>query len=515
MNSIVRYFFLGCFLLALFFSSCNSDDIVLEEQLVSEDLKRNALSNSTRVLVNGDPLVFNGQQPVNNAGNVMVPMRTIFQRLGYTVTWNQTTQKVTASKVGSTVELWIGNIIAKVNGINVRMTIAPYLVNGVTMIHSRFVADASNCKTDWDQESQSVQIYYYDELDYGFYFFDSEVGNEGSWDAVGCQKYVSGQPNRFFDPTKPTLIYVHGNAPGSVVNKYRENFKLEGGGLNVHSHNIWKQQGWNVAIFYWTQLADEGIWSSMPPADVEIKIYDNTNSRIGMRWKKADGSFETSNVPNAPLRSLFAQKYLEIFNNSYSGSEIRIVGNSLGGNLTLAGLLRLDRLGATRMPSRVTLMDPFWTPLADHTINVGEGQVRTDQLGGLSAEVLNARGVAIEYFRTSLLGTSGSSLRVANVAAFVHFGADFLGSFGLNHPKKHTVPVRQYLQSRAQASPVEIFRPNPWTSWELTGRLGPSANTSNARIREMMALDSYWNHIDDRGTASFHDDRFEIRSGTW
>jgi hypothetical protein len=117
---------------------------------------------ATRVLVNGVPLVFPYAQPVNNSGVVMVPMSVIFQRLGYTVSWDANAQKVTATKTGSTVELWIGNTIARVNGVNVTMSAAPYVTNNTTMVHSRFVADASNCRTDWDQESQSVQIYYYD-----------------------------------------------------------------------------------------------------------------------------------------------------------------------------------------------------------------------------------------------------------------------------------------------------------------------------------------------------------------
>jgi hypothetical protein len=77
------------------------------------------------------------------------------------------------------------------------------------------------------------------------------------------------------------------------------------------------------------------------------------------------------------------------------------------------------------------------------------------------------------------------------------------------------------LQSRAQASPREIFRPNPFTAWSLTGNVGASAATANARIRAMMnygktgSARKYWNHIDDRSTASMGDDRFEIRDGIW
>lgn len=519
-------------LITIGFTSCQEEEILeqtqeLEQTTPDHSNKKNkngqditTASATVRVLVNGNPLTWPSSlaNPVNNNGYVMVYMRTIFERLGYSIQWIQSDpnrsglSSVVATKPGTTIQIWVGDTWAKVNGSWVQSSVAPYNNNGYVMVHSRFVADHSGSQTEWDQQTSSVQIYYYDELDYGFYFFDAQPANNPTGDAVGCQKYVPGVANPFFDPTKPTIIYVHGNAPESVKNKKREDFLIDGGGLTAQTHNIWKQQGWNVAIFYWIQFADEGLLSSAPPADVEAKIYDHTAAQ-GMRWRKSDGGFSMVGSPQAPVRSLFAQKYLEIFNSNYSGAEIRIVGNSLGGNLTMAGLLRLHRLGAPRMPSRVTLMDPFWTPLNDYAVNVGEGQPLTSELGGLSAEILSNRGIAIEYFRTSLLGGSGASERTARAAAFAHFGASFVPAY--NPFGRHTVPVRQYFHSRGVASPIEIFRPNAWTAWSVTGNKGPSAATPNADIRSMMRSDRYWNQIDDRNTATMGDDRFEIRNGVW
>ncbi|WP_291726869.1 copper amine oxidase N-terminal domain-containing protein [Bernardetia sp.] len=522
-------------IIAVGFTSCQEDILEqvqeLEQAAPSIDLGSSthnnkhkeeihtAASSTVRVLVNGNPLVWPNYKanPVNNNGYVMVYMRTIFERLGYSIQWIQSDpnrgglSSVIATKPNRTIQIWVGDRWAKVNGSWVQASVAPYNNQGYVMVHSRFVAENSGAPTEWDQQTQSVQIYYYDELDYGFYFFDSQPGNNPTADAVGCQKYVSGVYNPFFDPTKPTIIYVHGNAPGSVASGSRENFLLSDGGLNVQSHNIWKAQGWNVAIFYWIQFADEGILNSAPPAGVETKIYDHT-AHNGMRWRKSDGSLTTAGAPNASVRVLFAQKYLEIFNSNYSGAEIRVVGNSLGGNLTMAGLLRLERMGAPRMPSRVTLMDPFWTPLHDNTVTIGENQVTTAELAGLSAEVLANRGIAIEYFRTSLLGAGGLSSRVGRQAAVAHFGASFLGN---NHFSKHTVPVRQYFHSRGVAAPLEVSRSNVFAPWVTTGNQAMSAATSNARIRQMMGANNHWNQVAGRGTASMVDDQYERRNGLW
>lgn len=533
-------------LIAIGFSSCQEEDILEQAQPTQEvEAKDPAIaatnkknkayqethtaSSTVRVLVNGNPLTWPNfrANPVNLNGYVMVHMNTIFTRLGYSVQWIQNDpnrynlSSVIATKPGRTIQIWVGDTWARVNGQWIQSTAAPYNNNGYVMVHSRFVAENSGAPTEWDQQTTSVQIYYYDELDYGFYFFDAQPGTNPTADAVGCQKYVPGVANRFFDPTKPTIIYVHGNAPGSVEQGSRENFLLSAGGLNVQSHNIWKAQGWNVAIFYWIQFADEGLAHSAPPVRVEQKIYDH-NAGVGMRWKNSSNNFVNSGL-NRPVKNLFAEKYLEIFNSGYSGAEIRIVGNSLGGNLTMAGLLRLHRLGAPRMPSRVTLMDPFWSPVYNPTmatllnyplrsVNFDENVTSSDEYGGLSAEILKNRGIAIEYFRTSLLGGSGPSLRAAKAAAFTHFGASFLGN---NHFQKHTVPVRQYFHSRSVSPPLEIFRPNPWTAWATTGLQAGSAATSTARIKQMMRSDKHWNQINGRGTASMADDQMEIRNGTW
>jgi len=530
-------------LIAIGFTSCQEDDILeqaqeLEQATPDHSNKKNkdgqpdittVSSSSVRVLVNGNPLTWPNYKakPVNNNGYVMVYMRTIFERLGYSIQWIQSDPQnggrssVVATKPGRTIQIWIGSTWAKVNGSWVQSAVAPYNNQGYVMVHSRFVSENSGAPTEWDQQTQSVQIYYYDELDYGFYFFDSQPSNNPTGDAVGCQKYVPGVANRFFDPNKPTIIYVHGNAPGSVLKGIagRENFLLSDGGLNVQSHNIWKEEGWNVAIFYWIQFADEGLAHSAPPVRVEQKIYDH-NTGVRMRWKNSRNRFVNSGL-NRPLKNLFEEKYREIFNGGYN-REIRMVGNSLGGNLTMAGLLEVYRNGG-RLPSRVTLMDPFWSPVYNFATSIlvnqptrivsfDESVGSSDEYAGLSAELLASRGVAIEYFRTSLLGANGLSGRVGRTAAVTHFGSSFLGN---NHFQKHTVPVRQYFHSLSVSPPLEIFRPNPWTAWATTGLQAGSAATPTTRIKQMMRSDKHWNQIFGRETASMADDQMEIRNGTW
>ncbi|WP_338768606.1 copper amine oxidase N-terminal domain-containing protein [Bernardetia sp. ABR2-2B] len=537
--------------IAIGFTSCQEDDILEHAQKKSEQIEENSdpaisstskkgksnqethtASSTVRVLVNGNPLTWpnNRANPVNVNGRVMVHMNTIFTRLGYSVQWIQNDpnrgnlSSVVATKPGRTIQIWVGDTWAKVNGSWKQAAVAPYNNNGYVMVHSRFVAENSGSRTDWDQQTTSVQIYYYDEPDYGFYFFGSQPGSNPTADAVGCQKFVPGVANPFFDPTKPTIIYVHGNAPNAVQSQSREDFLLDEGGLNVQSHNIWKAQGWNVAIFYWIQFADEG--NNIPPYKVEKKIY-TANSEVGMRWKGSNGNMYVSQAIQRPVKDLFAEEYRKIFTSSYSGAEIRVVGNSLGGNLTMAGLLEVYRRNSPRLPSRITLMDPFWTAIQStgspqnswYISGFDENVTNSADYGGLSAEIYAARGTAIEYFRTSLLGANGLSARAGRASAVCHFGIDFLGSNPTNQVRKHTIPVRQYFHSRGVAAPLEVSRPNILTSWSPTGNQAMSAATPNSRIRQMMVPNTHWNQLGGndggRGTATMADDRYHTRLGLW
>jgi len=99
------------------------------------------------------------QAPVNISGNVLVPFRAIFQSLGATVKWNNSTQMVTATREGTTIILTMGSKIAYVNGAPITLSAAPQLINGSTMVPIRFVSEALGGMVEWNIASNSVVIF--------------------------------------------------------------------------------------------------------------------------------------------------------------------------------------------------------------------------------------------------------------------------------------------------------------------------------------------------------------------
>lgn len=436
-----------------------------------------------RVLVNGKLLDFSSTVPARNYnGTVLVPMGDVFRRLGFpsptfTPASGSTPARISASKpkpgFGGTysISFSLGQTSALINGVTdvVPAAAAPRLETtadgrSYTMVPLRWVAKTANCKIEWDQDEQTVQMYYYDELDAGLYFLGRQP--DGQNDADGAQKFEPNQPNNpFFDRNKPTIIYVHGIQPGSVANQNREDLRLSVFG-NHATQNEWIDKGWNVAIYQWVQLADEEN-DLAPPYRVESKLYRTTpisNALIslpGTRWRKSDNSFcpPAENLTQT-VTDLFLDQYLAALG-PYYNQQVEWVGNSMGGNLvTMASQRLIDRgiNSGWRFPGRITLMDPFWAGLGSDLLPVLNSygpNLNTKKLAGQIGQRLRfgpngvPTNVQVAYYRTSVLGRQGTSDELTQYAAFMQLTPDYAGSSNLAEDplRRHTMPVRAYFLS--------------------------------------------------------------------
>ncbi len=109
------------------------------------------------VVLNGNKLSFD-VSPIIENGRTLVPLRTIFEALGATVSWDEDSQTVTAVKGLNTIILQIGSATATKNGQVVNLDIPGKIVNGRTLVPLRFVSEAMGCKVDWVDETQTVVI---------------------------------------------------------------------------------------------------------------------------------------------------------------------------------------------------------------------------------------------------------------------------------------------------------------------------------------------------------------------
>jgi YVTN family beta-propeller protein len=102
--------------------------------------------------------------PLIYEGRTLVPIRDVASALGASVNWEAADQKVTVSLNGKTLELWIGQSTAMVNGVAVpidpgNLDVVPTLAPpGRVMLPLRFIAENLGCQVDWNPSLQEIRL---------------------------------------------------------------------------------------------------------------------------------------------------------------------------------------------------------------------------------------------------------------------------------------------------------------------------------------------------------------------
>ena len=475
------------FIILLCLNGCENDFVTGE----SITPRKQSTPMVPRVLVNGVPLAFKEAAPEFNGNTVMVPAAETLRRIGYTTQYEVSTNTFVSTKGAKKITLALNKNEAVVHGTKVALQKVPYLKNGTLMVEPTLFEYISAILAEYDQGSASVQLYYYDELDYGLYFYGHQP--DGHQDAVGCQKFVPGQNNRYFDPDKPTIIWLPGWQKDGVINKHRPSFHLNKIGISKFVQNDWIEKGWNVAMYYWVPLADE-----LFPFDAESKINAATNNTVGMRWKKADGSYVTEDTPTIPVAALFAAVYKSLVS-VQNNPKIRLAGSSFGGQVALHGAERLLNDGVRPLPSRIALLDMAWT----HNY-VNNQKLYTNRITARAVKALSPE-VPIAYFRTSILTTFFTPKELIEEAAFQEMVFKYASVTDFEF--KHTAITRHYFWSIAHAPPVARDHQN-----RIVGE-GLSASTSLESLKNMMGSRYHWQHIEGNHTFDPGDDVFERQDG--
>ena len=110
------------------------------------------------VTVNGDVVNFSGQQPVEQYGSVLVPLRGVFEKLGATVAYDGGTKTILANRGATNVSLQLGSSTARVNNAPRQLSVPAQAVNGTTLVPLRFVSEALGANVQWRADSRTVVV---------------------------------------------------------------------------------------------------------------------------------------------------------------------------------------------------------------------------------------------------------------------------------------------------------------------------------------------------------------------
>ena len=113
------------------------------------------------VTVGGEPLEVT-TPPVMENGTTLVPMRSIFEAFGMTLTWDEATKTATAKDDETEIKLTLGSTTAYVDGEATTLSVPAKSINGSTMVPVRFITEAIGNSIEWNAEDQAVNVYEYD-----------------------------------------------------------------------------------------------------------------------------------------------------------------------------------------------------------------------------------------------------------------------------------------------------------------------------------------------------------------
>jgi len=121
-------------------------------------LSINVLANQPIIVtVNGRALVMD-TPPVSRDGRTLVPLRAIFEALGANVVWDPVARTITGTRGNTTMFLQINSRTAKLNGNPVVLDVPPAVIDGRTMVPTRFVAESLDARVNWDGQTRTVSI---------------------------------------------------------------------------------------------------------------------------------------------------------------------------------------------------------------------------------------------------------------------------------------------------------------------------------------------------------------------
>jgi len=109
------------------------------------------------VAINGDKIYFD-VKPVIISGSTLVPAKTILERLGFEIEWDNSTKTVTGKNSDKVIKLVINNINATINGKTTKLDVPARIIGGRTMVPLRFIAESTGASVYWIKETKSVLI---------------------------------------------------------------------------------------------------------------------------------------------------------------------------------------------------------------------------------------------------------------------------------------------------------------------------------------------------------------------
>ena len=115
--------------------------------------------NEITVVVDGARLDLSDRQPVIVNGRTLVPVRGVFQSLGFTVEWEQSAYTATLTNDANTVIIKAGDSFFLSNGVRCDLDVPAQIINDRMMLPFRALIESVGYFAYWDAGAMSVMVF--------------------------------------------------------------------------------------------------------------------------------------------------------------------------------------------------------------------------------------------------------------------------------------------------------------------------------------------------------------------
>jgi len=137
--------------------------IVLSLFIILETSTTYGNTSTINVTVNGQTVNFSGQRPTLVDGRVLVPVREVFETLGFTVQWVSEVQQVSLTRATDRVTIVLGEALFETSiagNISWHLLDVPaQVISGSTMLPIRAVVESVGYSLTWNSETSTVSIF--------------------------------------------------------------------------------------------------------------------------------------------------------------------------------------------------------------------------------------------------------------------------------------------------------------------------------------------------------------------
>jgi len=115
-----------------------------------------------RVTVDGQRVIFADQTPVIANGRTLVPVRGVFEMLGFEVEWDDNTRTAVITSTDYEIRISIDSYIFTANGEQFTLDVPAQLIGGRTMVPLRLPLESIGMELDWNGANQEIYVWSFD-----------------------------------------------------------------------------------------------------------------------------------------------------------------------------------------------------------------------------------------------------------------------------------------------------------------------------------------------------------------